>query len=76
MRHTAAALLLLAGVHPKIVSEMLGHTSVTSTLTIYSHVLPMIQRDAADAMHRLLGDKEEGPQVPDNVLLVPGLSSK
>src|SRR5579862_4943431 len=51
MRHTAATLLLLAGVHPKIVSEMLGHTSVT----IYSHVLPMIQRDAADAMHRLLG---------------------
>jgi len=55
MRHTAATLLLLAGVHPKVVSEMLGHSSVTITLTIYSHVLPMIQRDAADAMNRLLG---------------------
>ncbi len=59
MRHTAATLLLLASVHPKIVSEMLGHTSVTITLTIYSHVLPMMQRDAADAMNRLLGDEEE-----------------
>jgi integrase len=55
MRHTAATLLLLAGVHPKVVSEMLGHTSVTITLTVYSHVLPMIQRDAAIAMDRLLG---------------------
>lgn len=57
MRHTAATLLLLAGIHPKVVSEMLGHSSVTITLTIYSHVLPMIQRDAASAMDRLLGEE-------------------
>jgi integrase len=56
MRHTAATLLLLAGIHPKVVSEMLGHSSVTITLTIYSHVLPMIQRAAAEAMNRLLGE--------------------
>jgi len=55
MRHTAATLLLLAGVHPKVVSEMLGHSSITVTLTIYSHVLPMIQRDAASAMDRIFG---------------------
>jgi len=64
MRHTAATLLLLAGIHPKVVSEMLGHSSVTITLTIYSHVLPMIQRDAAAAMNRLLGgeaDRNGGP---------------
>ena len=41
MRHTVATLLLLADVHPKIVSEMLGHTWVTITLTIYRHVLPV-----------------------------------
>jgi integrase len=56
MRHTAATLLLLAGVHVKVVSEMLGHSSVAITLSIYSHVLPMIQRDAAAAMDRLLQD--------------------
>jgi len=55
MRHTAATLLLLASVHPKVVSEMLGHSSVTITLSIYSHVLPMIQRDAAAAMDRIFG---------------------
>jgi hypothetical protein len=58
MLQAAATLLLLAGIHPKVVSEMLGHSSVTITLTIDSHVLPMIQRDAADAMHRLLGDEK------------------
>jgi len=58
MRHTAATLLLLAGVHVKVVSEMLGHSSVAITLSIYSHVLPMIQRDAAMAMDRLLRDHE------------------
>jgi site-specific recombinase XerD len=57
MRHTAATLLLLAGVHVKVVSEMLGHSSVAITLSVYSHVLPMIQRDAALAMDRILRDQ-------------------
>lgn len=56
LRHTAATLLLLKGVHPKKVSEMLGHASVAITLTIYSHVLPSLDRDAASAMDALLGD--------------------
>src|SRR5262249_35338256 len=55
MRHTAATLLLLAGIHPKVVSEMLGHSSVTITLAVYSHVLPMLQREAAVVMYHLLG---------------------
>jgi integrase len=55
MRHMAATMLLLAGIHPKVVSEMLGHSSVTITLTVYSHVLPMLQREAAGVMNRLLG---------------------
>lgn len=54
LRHTAATLLLLKGVHPKKVSEMLGHASVAITLSIYSHVLPSMHRDAADAMDELL----------------------
>jgi len=43
----------LKGVHPKKVSEMLGHSSVTITLSIYSHVLPSMHRDAATAMDEL-----------------------
>jgi integrase len=43
LRHTAATLLLLSGIHPKVVSEMLGHADVTITLKLYSHVLPHLQ---------------------------------
>ena len=53
LRHTAATLLLLKGVHPKKVSEMLGHASITITLALYSHVLPSMHRDAATAMDEL-----------------------
>jgi hypothetical protein len=54
LRHTAATLLLLQGIHPKVVSEMLGHSQVGITLNRYSHVLPNMQRDATAAMDRLL----------------------
>ena len=47
LRHTAATLMLGRGVHPKIVSEMLGHSTVTITLDLYSHVTPAIAREAA-----------------------------
>lgn len=46
-RHTHATHLLKLGVHPKIVSERLGHSKVGITLDIYSHVLPNMQADAA-----------------------------
>jgi integrase len=55
LRHTAATLLLGRGIHPKIVSEMLGHTTVGITLDLYSHVTPTMQREAARAMDDLLG---------------------
>jgi integrase len=54
LRHTAATLLLGRGVHPKIVSEMLGHSTVAITLDLYSHVTPTMQREAASAMDDLL----------------------
>jgi len=53
LRHTAAT-LLSAHVNPKVVSEMLGHSSVSITLAIYSHVLPDMQQGAAAAMAQLL----------------------
>jgi integrase len=56
LRHTAATLLLSRGLNPKIVSEMLGHASIAITLDIYSHVLPHMQQQAADAMDDLLGE--------------------
>lgn len=53
LRHAHATLLLLQGVHPKIVSERLGHASVGITLDIYSHVLPSMQAEAAEAFDAL-----------------------
>lgn len=62
LRHTAATLALSAGVPVKVVSEMLGHSSVALTLDVYSHVLPHMQEDAARRMAALLedGGEEEG----------------
>lgn len=47
LRHTHATLLLARGIHPKIVSERLGHASIAITLDTYSHVLPTLQAEAA-----------------------------
>jgi len=47
LRHTHASLMLKAGVHPKIVSERLGHAAIGITLDTYSHVLPNLQEEAA-----------------------------
>lgn len=54
LRHTHATLLLKAGVNPKVVSERLGHSSVSMTLNTYSHVLPEMQQDAANKLEKLL----------------------
>lgn len=57
LRHTHASLLLASGVHPKVVSERLGHASISITLQIYSHVLPTIQKEAAAKIDTALGWK-------------------
>jgi len=50
LRHTCATLLLTKGVHPKVVQELLGHSSISVTLDTYSHVLPNMQEKAVAAM--------------------------
>ena len=47
-------MMLQAGVHPKVVSERLGHASVTITLDLYSHTVPSLQADAADRLAALI----------------------
>ena len=53
LRHTAATLLLERGVHPKIVQELLGHSTINLTLDTYSHVMPGLGVRAADEMQDL-----------------------
>lgn len=54
LRHTMATIALAAGVHPKIVSERLGHATVSMTLDIYSHVIQGMQAEAAEMIGDLL----------------------
>jgi integrase len=54
LRHTCATLLLTKNVNPKVVSEMLGHSSIAITLDTYSHVLPNMQDSAARALEEAL----------------------
>ena len=54
LRHTAASLALRNGIHPKVVQEMLGHSTIAITLDIYSHLMPTMQEGAADKMGEFL----------------------
>jgi len=54
LRHSCASLLLTQGVSPRTIMETLGHSQIGLTLNTYSHVVPSLQRDAADVMDRLL----------------------
>ena len=54
LRHTAASLLLAQGTHPRVVMEMLGHSTIALTMNTYSHVIPALERDAADRMNVIL----------------------
>jgi integrase len=56
LRHTHATILLTAGVPVHVVSQRLGHASAVVTMTVYAHVLPGSQRDAADRFAALVGE--------------------
>jgi integrase len=74
LRHSTATLLLGMGVHPKIVSEILGHATVAITLDTYSHVTPAMHRGAAEAMSSLLrsADHQSGGQSGGQLPFPPG----
>jgi integrase len=54
LRHTCATLLLAANENPKLVSERLGHASITLTMDTYSHVMPDMQQGASDKLEEML----------------------
>jgi len=58
LRHTHATHLLECNIHPKVVSERLGHATIGITLDVYSHVLPNMQEEAADKIDELFSIKE------------------
>ncbi|WP_245700224.1 tyrosine-type recombinase/integrase [Paenibacillus glacialis] len=54
LRHTSATILINQGVHAKIISERLGHGSITTTMNIYGHALRPADQAAADKFESLL----------------------
>ena len=54
LRHSCASMQLAANVNPKVVQEMLGHSSIAVTMDTYSHSMPSLQEAAAEKMGRLL----------------------
>jgi integrase len=60
LRHTHATLALRAGIHPKVVSERLGHATVSITLDTYSHAIPAMQEEAAARIADLVFGEKEG----------------
>ena len=57
LRHSAASLLLAQGVPMRAVMELLGHSSISTTADIYSHVMPAMMREVADKMDAILGGR-------------------
>lgn len=54
LRHTWATLALRAGIHPKVVSDRLGHSTIAITLDTYSHAIPAMQAEAAEQVAALI----------------------
>jgi integrase len=54
LRHTTATLLITLGVHPRVVMEILRHTQIATTMNLYAHALPEINRDAVNALGELV----------------------
>ncbi len=54
LRHSCATLLLVQGVSPRVVMEILGHSEIALTMNAYSHVVPELQREAAQRMQAIL----------------------
>lgn len=58
LRHSCATLLLVQGVSPRVVMDLLGHSQIGLTMNTYSHVIPDLRRDAAQRMEELLQQVE------------------
>lgn len=59
LRHTWASLALVAGVHPKVVSDRLGHSTISITIDTYSHAIPSLDADAAATVASQLFNHDE-----------------
>lgn len=64
LRHTFATMLLESGIQPKIAQEILGHSNVTTTLNIYSHVVPEVLNGVASLLDDVHSSMMQDKYVP------------
>jgi integrase len=69
-RHTMASLALTQNIHPKVVSERLGHSSITQTLDTYSHVIPSLQNEATQCLGGIIYGEKKEEQAEDSLPFV------
>ncbi|HEY3232240.1 MAG TPA: site-specific integrase [Roseiflexaceae bacterium] len=65
LRHSCASLLIALGLHPRVVMETLRHTQISTTMNVYGHAIPEINRDAVNALADLV--KPEVLELSSNV---------
>jgi len=64
LRHTHASLLIAQGVHPKMIAERLGHSSITLTMDTYGHLFPGADKEAANHMDTIFSAGNGGTKTP------------
>ncbi len=64
LRHSAAAILIAQGVHPKAIQELLRHASIQITMDIYGHLFERVQQETADKMDQVL--RRKNPEEPES----------
>ena len=70
LRHTHASLLIANGLHPKLIAERLGHSSIKLTMDTYGHLFEGSDREAAKKMDQLFGTKTQGKPTGRKVVLI------
>lgn len=73
LRHSAATHLLTKGVHPKVVQDLLGHSTIAITLDTYSHVMPALAKEASGLMSSLVPSADRLATAPEFVALQSAL---
>jgi integrase len=66
LRHTAASLMIQAGYPPKMLQEIMGHASITTTLDLYGHLYPGEMDRYADRLDSAAGDASKAKIRPDD----------
>lgn len=59
LRHSHASLLLEADVNVKVIQERLGHSTINTTLNVYSHVSQKLERNSIDKFEKLFATQKE-----------------